>query len=364
MKRISIIILVIFNVLYLSAQQNLRAYYKNVALAENCIIVEDYAKAAKYYRKAQKSKYFMFERDLKNALFSEIMSNKPSKVQTLSYTKQLNQLTGYSMKESYKEYIANIDTTLFYTNKIKVFSDENIDTIIKQMLDLDQKYRQNINYDDSIQLLNIRISDTLNMNRAKEILDTFNLFDITKISQNSDSSIGSMLIHWLDYDENRQYFLNKLKESVWAGTFDANRYAYFADISKLRKSGIDSVSNYGTYYFSVFIEPDANHEYSKIYVFSFYDIENEKYKSELIKTDKLRETIFLDKTIPNFIRTIKLFDFTRQHSVGSWLLGSCTDSFFFLDAKEDVIKNELNKMLKKNPNLNYYITGEHDFNTK
>jgi hypothetical protein len=78
-KKNVIVVLFLFVTFCVYSQQNLKIYYSEVAKAETCFLKNKFAKANKHYRKAFKNKDFVFKGDLKNAVWCEIMSGKPSK---------------------------------------------------------------------------------------------------------------------------------------------------------------------------------------------------------------------------------------------------------------------------------------------
>jgi hypothetical protein len=85
-----------------------------------------------------------------------------------------------------------------------------------------------------------------------------------------------------------------------------------------------------------------------------------KIKSKTFIQNMGRKAIYLDGAIESGIRDFKL-----------WLLWNSLDlkkvrarPLYKGRLDKDDFNAEIQKQLKENPKLNYYITGEHDFNTK
>lgn len=179
--------LVVANCVY--TQQNLRTYYSEIWQAEDCIISDRYKEAAIHYKKAIDSKDFGFERDLKNAIFSEIQTGYPNRENCQKYSAQLAKHYGINIAWYYKDF-PEVDTTIFSNqNARKNYINYAflVDTI-RKMEEEDQVYRRNDtlydkalreNYPKAFENINkkIRMTDSLNIAKFKQLIKKYDMFD-------------------------------------------------------------------------------------------------------------------------------------------------------------------------------------------
>ena len=357
----TILLLVFFVNLSAQQKQNLKKYYKNVFIAEKLLLDKNYLKAAKHYEIAFKNKDWAFQCDLSNALYCEIMSKSPAKNNTQKYTKQLKKI-GISSEKRYNK-LQNYDESLFFLDYIPVSYNDSVKEILAKMKELDQKHRHNINIDSIEQILNIRISDSLNIIEFKKIIEKINIFD-ERIVRFGDYDV--FFNHWSQSfpDEYNKIALKALN-AVKTGTLDARNYAKnVADIIQVRANFTNNFTQYGTNFFIILYEKDSdnsnwqNLKANNFFAFSKFDKKNKEHKKWLKQTDKKRKKIFLDKTVES---SIVYFNLAKLQYAENFV---STQSVTLARVPKRIIETEFCKIYSENPNAIYIFPENNDINCK
>lgn len=361
MDRVKIIVflyLVVANSVY--TQQDLRTYYTEISKAEDCIISDRYEDAAIHYKKAIYSKDFGFSRDLKNAIFSEIRTGHPNPVNCKKYSAQLVKHYGISIAWYYKD-ISEVDTAIFSNQSVsKNYIDYTflLDTI-RKMEEFDQIYRRNDtlydialkeNYPTAFENINkkIRMMDSLNITKFKQLIKKYDMFDERVISFDE---IATLFNHWfLIFPHEQDYFLPLMRQAVEKGVMDAYNYEYACDISYWRTHTENpTFSPMGGTFMTIYNVKGNKPKDIKYVAFSYYDDNNPVHKKWFVEVNRKRADIFLDNVEMSAIRSLKLFfkfvgreDYVRIFEYRPILL-----------LKGDGV-SLLREAMRKNPQLKYY----------
>jgi hypothetical protein len=325
-----------------------------VATAEKCIIEDKYDEAAKNYRKAFKNKDFMFDSDLINAIYCEIMSKNPSKEYCRLYSEQY----GYDLYEYYKDF-KNVDST-FFVKPVRQKFDASLLAKIRQMGERDQSHRMKYNPKDTLQNMQMLYDDFYNFKIFSKLLDSVNLFD-ERIMRFDEISI--FFNHWSINSFSVTDFLPKMQKAIDEGVMDARNFASdIGDILFWRKDAKNPFSPYGTSMLTIYNLSCENRDASQSRFLAFFNFDkNDKATKKKIKEiDKKRKSIYLggaeESNIMRFKFWIKIY--TNQN------LFEYLQPTAISDICSNNAKNILDKKLSENPNFDYYLTGEHDFNSK
>jgi hypothetical protein len=349
MKRISIIIIVIFNVLYLSAKQNLQAYYKCVATAENFIMSEKYDSAAIYYENAFKNKDFPFGWDLTNAAFCESKLPQPSFERCKYYIE--NGISKWYLKKKLE-----MDTTLFKDIVLVTYFKKELFDTIREMLNQDQLYRSST---DRQEMRNI---DLQNIEIYKELLKTTDMLN-ERIARSCLGDLGTLFTHWLDYPDFRKFIQPKMLKAVLDGRYDARLFAEQMDYAIYRDNGFGGntlLSPYGTYLLNLFVFDADQNDYENYKYFAYFDFDkdNKKEIKAIKNINKNREKIYLGEIVESAIRGFNLFVFrAAKYEIPYPFNAPAICIQKYIEGK-----SFLYEKIEQQPNLIYYISGEHDFN--
>jgi hypothetical protein len=328
-----------------------------VAVAEDFLSQDKYDEAAKNYRKAFKSKDFMFDFDLQNATYCEVMSKKPSKAQCLLYSAQY----GYNVYTKYKDF-KNIDSTFFANYKKTQHLDNKILQEIRQMLDKDKQYRTNYNPKDTLMGMQMLSADRTNFIHFKNMLDTVNLFDERVISFDE---ISIFINHWSVNSLSVADFLPLMQKSIDEGVMDARNFASdVGDVLAWRANPRNPFHPYGTKLLSIYQTTCEERDMSKRKYIAFFNFDknDKEVKKKLKEIDKKRKAIYLGGVYESNIRDFKFWLKVYAYNQDLWEYLFAHPQALMCSTKG---KETLEKQLELYPDLNYYITGEHnDFNTK
>jgi hypothetical protein len=319
------------------AKQNLRLYYSNVFKAEKCLVEKEYSKAANYYKKAFKHKNWAFNDDYYNAKYCYKKANR-------------------------------IDTAYLESKHVEAL-DWNATEIIRNIQGEDQRVRQNDTlYDRELRKDTIILSkiiktmldtDSLNFVRFKKLMETVNVFDERLINYDE---ISNFFNHWfLELPYLQDYFLPIALKAVYEGTLQPYHYVDMASIKAWRENPEGTISDYGMNYLTIYRRGTENcNTNCKFLVFSY----NQENKEWIEKVNENRHKIYLndvvEQTITDFLLWESRYNQFDENSVDYFY----ARPQFIYPVPEYYFKEVLEQELKKNPKLNYYITGEHDFNTK
>ena len=351
--------LILFVVLLFSttvfSQQNLRNYYKNVAIAENFIMSEQYDSAVIYYANAFKNKDFPFVNDLENAAFCESKLPQPSLERCKYYIEK--GISKWDLKKRLE-----MDTTLMsnFAETDTFFVPEIYDTI-REMIKRDQ-FARNVEYST------IPKVDSANIATYKELLKTFDLLNVRVIGY-ALGDLGTLFTHWLDYTDFRAFITPLMLKAVQDGRYDARIFARQMDYAIYRDNDFNgSFLQYGTQLLNIFQYGEEDH--SKPFrermkerkYFAYFDF-NKKNRNDVKKIkdiDKRRAKIYLDGAIESAIREFTLYIFRAEKDDIPYKLE--VPAIYTNGIEKDL--SILQKEIDKNPNLIYYIQGKNDFNIK
>ena len=348
--------LILFVVLLFSttvfAQQNLKNYYKYVAVAENFIMSEQYDSAVIYYENAFKNKDFPFGDDLENAAFCESKLPQPSLERCKYYIEK-------GISKWYLKKKLEMDTTLMSN-----FVSE--DLFVPEIYDTVRGMRNRDQFARIVEYSTMPKVDSANIAIYKELLKTFDLLD-ERIVRHSLGDLGLLFIHWLDYTDFRAFITPLMLKAVQDGRYDARLFAKQMDYAIYRDNDMNgSFLQYGTHLLKIFIwgeEDDPSKPYKEIMKerkhFAYFDF-NKKNRNDIKKIkeiNKRRAEIYLDGIIESRIREFYLCVFRAEKYDIPYRLNITT---LFFDGREKDL-SILQKEIDKNPNLIYYIQGKNDF---
>lgn len=360
MKRKKIILIGILFCFSINVQagQNLREYYKQIAMAENYILAENYDKAAIHYREAFKNKDFAFQYDLINASICEAKSSNPSREACLSYALQIAKLRGKTtfheaLEEIGKSQLFKLDDSIV----VQSYVDKELAQIISDMFDKDQGIRQ----EKVSGHIAIHKVDSLNMIQFRELIKSKKVLD-ERICP-ATNELKTLFIHWFRYHDFFDFYNPVLLQAVHEGTFDARIYARLIDFKYmwLKNSPYSTHGVYGSHFFTINKENCTNGYLNcKYYVFSTFNRNNPEEVKLLNDIDASRAEIYLGKTITDKVRDFKMHE-QRLKKIGLNFISSSIDITI---RDVNTFKEKMQEIQKQNSDCIYYITGEHDFNVK
>ena len=340
--------------------EDLLIYYKQVAIAENHIISQQYDSAAFYYRTAFANKQYPFYMDLNNALLCEVKSSVQDIPICQSYFHKLVRLGLTS--DRFSLLIGNSDWNIFKGI---------VDTTIvvrskdwKEMLNDDQSVREYCrklnkgNIYSGTCLDSIRFIDTVNVHRIRNTYKTANLFEANLIGNQGEGAMLTIFMHV--FKDNRAFFMPILLEAVHQGVFDARVYAFFVDREYDDGTKLSFVGGpYGTHSLMVFCEEADDifcfecKKHIAIFHFDKSDLDNIRLLQEI---NSRRKQIYLGDVIQDRYRTFKLKMCRKEGFLTSNLPVICGDSPEFNGRKY------IQWWKDNNMEITYFIQGEHDFN--
>lgn len=340
MKRKVGVLLILVGSLCAAAQKNvdnLGKYYSNIWQAERYMLKEDYKKAAAHYKKAFRYKAWVFRDDYHNAK--------------------------YCYRHAGMADSAYLDTK--YIDKYSEWLD-----IIEDINNADRRDRHNDTlYDKSLRIdvaavnrISERIAyqDSINLIRFKELMTKVDVFDEHIIPYDN---ISNLFNHWFLKDSTEMdFFLPIALKAVYKGTFHPLSYVDMASIRSWRLNPTGTISDYGMNYLTIYRKGTKNCGDSCVYLAFSYNQNNEQWLHEV---NKRRRTIFLEdielQAITDFLLWTKWYanssKINPQHNI-------MARPQFIYPLNADKFDILLKKLLEKTPNLDYYLSGKHDFNIK
>lgn len=340
MKRKVFLLLLLINGLYLSAQNradNLEKYYSNIWQAERYILKDDYKKAAAYYQKAFKHKAWVFQDDYYNAK--------------------------YCYRHAGRADSAYLDTKYIYKHSKWI-------DIVEEIKKDDQRERLNDTlYDKSLQTDTAAVGriyrrmghqDSINLVRFKELMTEVDVFDESIIPY---TFVSNLFNHWFMRDSaEMDFFLPIALNAVYKGTLHPSHYVDMASIRKWRYNPIGTISDYGMNYLTIYRKGITACGDSCVYLAFSYNQNNEQWLKEV---NKRRKAIFLQdvksQAITDFLLWTKWYANSSQLSTQYNIMARPQ---FIYPLNEDKFDILLKKLLDKTPNLDYYLSGSHDFDIK
>jgi hypothetical protein len=336
------------------SQQNLKNYYKYVAIAENFIISEQYDSAVVSYQKAFKNKNFPFGDDLENAAFCESKLEQPSFERCKYYIE--NGISKWKLNN------LGIDT-MFVKNitLITAFKQKIYDSIM-EMVKRDQKirYTKNSYSKDSIYWAKIDSVDNKNIQIFEQIFKKYNLFD-EKLIRNNLDDLKLLLNHWLGKKNFRIFIEPLMYKSVKEGLLDARFFSQVLDYNDYRW-GEDTICNYGTYLLKIFISENNDDNIENRIYFAYFDFDknNSNNVEKINEINRKRKDIYLDDVFKDRARELKFYVFRAETQKIPYTLYAPSIFISGFEKNDSLLQDKI----KKNPNLIYYIQGKYDFNIK
>ena len=339
-KNVILLFLLLFSV-SVSAKQNLKKYYKYMADAENFIMAEQYDKAVISYQNAFKNKDFPFGDDLENAVFCESKLQKPSIERCKYYIEN-------GVSKGWLKNVLKMDTTLLSDFIFRTSYMYEIGDTISKMVERDQ-FARKVEHSTMLKV------DSTNIAAYKELLKTVDLLD-ERIVTYSLGDLGTLFIHWLDNKDFRAFITPLMLKAVQDGRYDARLFAKQMDYAIFRDNDFSgNFLQYGTQLLKIFeLEEDRSKPMKERKYFAYFNFNknNPNDVKTIREIDKNRAEIYLDGIIECAVREFKLHFTTILRVPAISISGR----------KKDL--SLLQKEIDKNPNLIYYISNKHDFNSK